>query len=111
MPKVGLGSKVKRKADDMDFTKIDVKGAVTNVIGRLGKHSKDDLHEESATNTPPVAKGLKLPWKRKAVEKEQEDPAPEIWPREVIGEGVRVEMLAVKPDFVQNLEYVRLTGT
>lgn len=77
MPKVGLGSKLKHRADEVDFTKIDLKASVTNVTGRLGKHPRGDEQEESATNQPQRAKRFKLPWRRQGVEKEKDATEPE----------------------------------
>lgn len=77
MPKVGLGRKLKHRADEVDFAKIDLKASVTNVTGRLGKHPRGDEQEESATNQPQRAKRFKLPWRRQGVEKEQDATEPE----------------------------------
>ena len=69
MPKVGLGSQPKHRADEVDFTKIDLKASVTNAIGRLGKHDRKYVPEGFATNQPPAAKRFKLPWRRKGGDK------------------------------------------
>lgn len=77
MPKVGLGSKLKHRADEVDFTKIDLKASVTNVTGRIGKHSRGEEQEGPTTNQPPRAKRFKLPWRRQGVEKAQDATEPE----------------------------------